>query len=315
MQIIIRFMITELLMCNRIFTVACIVKFLCYVIMLAHLICLNISPISCFPKERVIWETVVWELTQMSVGVPQLGTRWQVSVGPGTYSRGSERHHHHLHLHQQSPDWHCWVQQAQAACPEGNDAVAAAEFEPGVSRLCWFGAGWRCGGAEAGDSGEGAGDGCCWSPGAAGSHPLDPPTGARVCLSGIAGFGSDSVDSARWRWAPSDRAPPAEGSPGGLTSRATLLLKKPSKNVTQAGCLGVSRLPLMYGLIFKWLNWEREKERQKERETPSSASTSVSRARMKGCAECCWCEDVQTQDWRGRGRIREWRKGARNEAQ
>lgn len=129
----------------------------------------------------------------MPVGVPQLGTRWQVSVGPGTYSRGSEHHHH---LHQQSPDWQCWVQQAQAACPEGNDA--AAEFELGVSRLCWFGAGWRSGGAEADDSGEDAGDGC-WSPGAADSQPLDPPAGARVCLSGIAGFGSDSVDSARWR--------------------------------------------------------------------------------------------------------------------
>lgn len=130
----------------------------------------------------------------MPVGVPQFGTRWQVSVGPGTDSRGPERHYH---LHQQSPDWHCWVPQAQAACPGGN-AVAAVGFGPGASRICWFGAGWRSGGAEEDGSGEGAGDGC-WSPGAAGSQPLDPPAGARVCLSGIVGFESDSAGSARWR--------------------------------------------------------------------------------------------------------------------
>ncbi len=163
----------------------------------------------------------------MSVGVPQLGTRWQVSVGPGTDSRGPE---HHYHLHQQSPDWH-WVPRERAACPRGNAAAAAAaaaEFGPEVSRLCWFGAGWRSGVVEADDSGEAAGGGC-WSPAAADSQPLDPPSGARVCLSGTAGFGSDSVGSARWRWAPSDRAPPAEGSPGGSTSRCDAPLEKDEK--------------------------------------------------------------------------------------
>lgn len=119
--------------------------------------------------------------------VPQLDTGWQVFVGPGSDSRGPELHRH---LDQGVLDLHCRVQRARAACPAGNDAAGSGTGRK-VSGLCWpgsFGAGWRSGGAEADDTGEGAGDGR-WSPVAAGSRALDLPFGARVCLSDSVGFG------------------------------------------------------------------------------------------------------------------------------
>lgn len=118
--------------------------------------------------------------------VPQLDTWWQVFVGPGSDSRGPELHH----LDQGVLDLHCWVQRARAACPAGNDAPGFA-IERKAICLCWpdsFGAGWRSGGAEADDTGEGAGDGR-WSPVAAGSRAPNLPFGARVCLSDSVGFG------------------------------------------------------------------------------------------------------------------------------